>query len=76
MILRRRGRRQTDRPRPQKRVAAWRKPRTPSEIWAMIDQMKAEFGEYLVSLEELDRSAQEDLGDQSLSELFIKMQGS
>lgn len=74
-MLKRRGKLLSKRPRPRKRVANWRKPRTPPEIRAMIERMKEEFAGHLVPLEELDRSAKEDLGDQSLSELFIKMKG-
>lgn len=74
-MLKRRGRILSKRPRPRKRVATWRKPRTPPELRAMIERMRAEYAEHLVPLEELQRGLDEQLGDQSLSELFIKMKG-
>ena len=74
-MLKRRGKLLAPRPHPKKRVANWRKPRTSPELRAMMARMRAEFAEGDVPLEELRRGMAEDLGDQSLSELFIKMKG-
>lgn len=64
-----------ERPHPRKRVANWRKPRMRPELRAMIERMRAEYAEHLVPLEEFQRDLDEQLGDQSLSKLFIRMKG-
>ena len=72
-MLKRYGKLLTERPHPRKRVANWRKPRTSPEMQRWLEQMYEQYQGHLVPLAELQRDLDEQLGDQSLSELFIKM---
>jgi hypothetical protein len=74
-MIRSRAKSEAVRQRPTKHVAKWRKVRTPSEFQRGLERMREQYMEHLVPLEELRRNLAEDLGDQSLSELFIRMKG-
>lgn len=66
---------QSVRPIVRKRVPRTRTLQTPADIQAWIDQMKKRYAKYLLPIEEVRRTLDEEMGDHTLTEELFRMRG-